>query len=927
MAKRRRVLACLVVLALCASSCGVGEPSESGREPGPEVTAVSTTLAREQVDVRPGGGDSVVDGSHVELVAVPGEASVVPNRGRVFVSWPAVGALPGSPVAGYEVQWRARGEVWDASRRAVVVAQSYELYGLGDGAHHVRVRPAVVERAEVGGASIVSAQGTAPRAEIVAPPAGFDEASSISAFDGVVNFEMVGDPVWPATIEIPVDLARIEDDDFIFLMSFNEEYGLWLPEPGAVLDPEAGVVTAEVYHLSLWGAFKKKVKSGWNRGTDFAREVRDDAIDKAKIVREVVVRPVVNAGRESIRFVYDKTKDVVYWTEKGITYSMKAFQMSGEVALETARQYWEAVKFTAAVPDIRNMVIAWYERNIAFDRPACAGSEPEWVESVEKPAAGDPMIAGDPMVVCAEAAGSSGDLRLKVASQRYYPMMLTARVSGKRIGISPDATNGIRVERTDGASDLSEVLVAWLIEVSGDGRYVLPVSATHWLRIPQSLGEHSSMTVKGEWTGQAHMLDTLLLAVDLLLTLRGKPTSSADIDLLKAAGEDIAECLSSDALENVGDERQLWRMFIETLSCVQAPIQQATGQKGFALMLGPFAIVLWFLEGVTQLSGYIQQGIDMATGRTNPTVTINPVRINTEQTETQPSTPNTTPTPTETSTVEHEYQAITSGGDHWCAITTAGDAVCWGNNSQGESDPPAGKFQTVTSGDDQNSCAITTAGDAVCWGRSDWGETEAPAGKFQAIAVGGDHSCAITTAGDAVCWGSYDDGESDPPAGKYQAITAGWHHSCAITTAGDIVCWGNAANYPPAPSGKYQAITSGVGHSCAITTAGDAVCWGSNVWGESNPPAGKYQAIATGDRHSCGITTAGDAVCWGDNDYGQSDPPPGRYQAITARRHHSCAITTAGDIVCWGDNRHREYCPNGRPGWVCPAPGVVNWGL
>ena len=920
----RRVLACLAVLALCASSCGVAEPSESGREPASEATVVTAAPAREPEDVRPSREAAVVDASHAELVAVPGEATVIPDHGRAFVSWPAAEALPGSPVAGYEVQWKARGEAWDAARRAVVIAQSYELYGLRDGTHYVRVRPTVVERAEAAGAWIVSAQGTAPRAEIVAPPAGFDEASSISAFDGVVNFEMAGEPVWPATIEIPVDLTKIDDDDFIFLMSFNEEYGLWLPEPGAVFDPEAGVVTAEVYHLSPWDTFKRKVKIGLNKGKDIVREVRDDAREKAKIVREVVVKPVVNAGRQSIRFVYDKTKDVVYWTEKGIMYSMKAFQMSAEIALETARQYWETIKLTAAVPDIKNLVTSWYERNIDFDRPACADAEPEWVESVEKPA------ADYPMVVCTEAAASSGDLRLKVASQRYYPMILTARVSGNRADISPDVADGIRVELTEGASDLSEVLVSWLIEISDDGRYVVPVSATHWLRIPESLGENNVISLKGEYMGLAHILDTLLLAVDLLLTVSGKPVGSSDVDLLRALGDDIADCLSSDLLMDLGDEEQLWRTFSKALSCVRAPIQQARAQKGLGLLLGPFAIVLWFLEGVTQLSGYIQQGVDIATGKANPTVTINPVTI-TEHTETQPATHDTTPTPTEqaTSTVEHNYQAITTGGGHWCAITTAGDAFCWGNNNQGESDPPAGKYQTITAYDDQNSCAITTAGDAVCWGRSDWGETDPPAGKYQAITAGGELSCAITTAGDAVCWGynSWEDDlsweENGLPAGKYQAITAGWDHSCAITTAGDAVCWIPDGSLEDPPAGKYQAITGGPGRRwCAITTAGDAVCWGHNSF-EDDPPAGKYQAITIGERHWCAITTAGDAVCWGDNDYGQTDPPAGKYQAITAARNHSCAITTAGDIVCWGDKPWSE-CPNSD--WeVCPAPGVVNW--
>ena len=223
-------VAVLVVLALVGTACA-GESGEDAAVP-PDANSVAA--------------------SHAELSAVPGVVTVTPDLGRVFVSWPATEALEGSPVAGYEVQWRVPGEAWDLERRAVVIGLSYEVRGLSGGVHEVRVRPAVMEKAQVAGASIVSAQGSAPTAALVAPPVPIDEASNISAFDGVVDFEMTGEPVWPATIELPVDMTRIEDGDFIFLMSFNEEFQIWLPEPGAVFDHERGVVTAEVDHLSNW---------------------------------------------------------------------------------------------------------------------------------------------------------------------------------------------------------------------------------------------------------------------------------------------------------------------------------------------------------------------------------------------------------------------------------------------------------------------------------------------------------------------------------------------------------------------------------------------------------------------------------------------------------------------------------------------------
>ena len=118
----------------------------------------------------------------------------------------------------------------------------------------------------------------------------------------------------------------------------------------------------------------------------------------------------------------------------------------------------------------------------------------------------------------------------------------------------------------------------------------------------------------------------------------------------------------------------------------------------------------------------------------------------------QPPEPPTKPAKSPPLKDTAKYAAISADGEHLCAITTAGDAVCWGYNDHGQVDAPAGKYAAISAGWG-HSCAITTAGDAVCWGDNWAGQVDAPAGKYAAISAGGSHSCAITTAGDAVCWG------------------------------------------------------------------------------------------------------------------------------------------------------------------------------
>ena len=132
--------------------------------------------------------------------------------------------------------------------------------------------------------------------------------------------------------------------------------------------------------------------------------------------------------------------------------------------------------------------------------------------------------------------------------------------------------------------------------------------------------------------------------------------------------------------------------------------------------------------------------------------------------------------------MEWSFSQFTSNGFHACALTTTGQAYCWGLNNQGQlgnnsttnsSIPvavqmPAGvSFQSITAGD-KHTCALTTTGQAYCWGINQYGRlgnnsttnssipaaVQMPAGvSFQSIAAGYYHTCAITTTGQAYCWG------------------------------------------------------------------------------------------------------------------------------------------------------------------------------
>ena len=269
-----------------------------------------------------------------------------------------------------------------------------------------------------------------------------------------------------------------------------------------------------------------------------------------------------------------------------------------------------------------------------------------------------------------------------------------------------------------------------------------------------------------------------------------------------------------------------------------------------------------------------------------------------------------------------QLQAVTLGAAHTCAFDIEGRLKCWGVNGSGQLgrgsrtgvgshpnemgdflDPiDLGSFGAVAgvSAGNDHTCALTTAGEVVCWGKNDAGQLCRGTTETIGDEPGemGDKLVAVPLPVPAV------------------KIVSGLQHTCALGNAGGVYCWGSGkygrlgrgseSNFGDLPEHvvsdlaplrfpndrKVQDIAAGDEHTCVLFEDNSVGCWGRNTLGQlghgtktdfGDEPSETTKTlplvelgtdrlalgVAAGQLHSCAYLDDISVRCWGYNGTGQ----------------------------------------------------------
>ncbi len=309
------------------------------------------------------------------------------------------------------------------------------------------------------------------------------------------------------------------------------------------------------------------------------------------------------------------------------------------------------------------------------------------------------------------------------------------------------------------------------------------------------------------------------------------------------------------------------------------------------------------------------------------------------------------------------WKEVHPGFSNSCAISSDGDAYCWGRTAFFSSSSSREELRPVLMERDVSSyslgashrCVIRGSGALACRGRNDKGQVGAEGSTAEwrdvgldavQVSAGGFHTCAVERSGWLSCWGDNERGQVGigPPAVRafrpervlpdVVHVSAGQFHTCAVQRNGQAWCWGDIRFARTGPTRHLTpvmvlddvlTVESNFGTSCGLRRNQELWCWGVNsdrafvdVPETTLSPTLALEDVVAFDLSNdyggeiCGVKTSGELLCWGRNRFGlvgdgtqeRRVQPVSILQGVmdVALDSSGCAILKSGAVSCWGRN-------------------------
>ncbi|MBX3376269.1 MAG: hypothetical protein KF678_04615 [Phycisphaeraceae bacterium] len=228
-----------------------------------------------------------------------------------------------------------------------------------------------------------------------------------------------------------------------------------------------------------------------------------------------------------------------------------------------------------------------------------------------------------------------------------------------------------------------------------------------------------------------------------------------------------------------------------------------------------------------------------------------------------------------------------------------------------------------------SSSAGQTAGTAICWGWDFNGECTPPSGqKFVKVSAGHRFSLGINSNNQIVHWGWTANGRGNIPSGDvFVQVSAGYDHGLALDATGNVYAWGGGdpnaglgwdqGTVPSDPRGDsvYTQVSAGEAFNLVLRADGTIWHWGRDSEGQDDIPHNEtgasgfvpYVAIDAGGHHGIGLRADGSIQVWGGQNYTcttqgvlPSFPSDTPFIAVGAGHITSYAVKSDRSVVWWG---------------------------